>query len=257
MYSIKGVVIHNDAGSIYGTPEWYTNWLSTRDKSLGIAHYYITKDAIARLVDTNKIAYHCGDGISPTSGNGNYIGYEVCQSIGASDADFLANEEMTFRQVAEDMLYYGIPVNRDTVRLHKEFVPTSCPHRSWDLHGRSVNAVKDYFISRIKYYQSIGKTVDEMLRGNGNTINQNNNKIEEEDNMIISAPNRGIALLQGGVFMPILDVKDVTKLENTLGTKVVTLTTATFDEFQKRGRQTDTLTEIKKYIDSAISKLNK
>ena len=70
---------------------------------------------------------------------------------------------MTLRQVAEDMLYYELPVNRSTVRLHQEFSSTSCPHRSWDLHGESVNAVKDYFIEKIKYYQSLGKTVREMI----------------------------------------------------------------------------------------------
>lgn len=126
MYSIKGVVIHNDAGSIGATAEWYVNWLASRNPALGIAHYYIDRHAIVRVVDTYKIAYHCGDGVSPTSGNGNYIGYEVCQSMGASVADFLANEDMALRQVAEDMLFYKLPVNRDTVRLHREFVPTSC-----------------------------------------------------------------------------------------------------------------------------------
>ena len=163
LYSIKGAVIHNDAGSAGATAFWYVDWLAQRNKELGIAHYYIDRYTIFRAVDTYKIAYHAGDGVTSTSGNGNYIGYEVCQSMGASDADFIANENMALMQVAEDMLFYKLPVNRDTVRLHREFVPTDCPHRSWELHGKSLNAVKDYFIAKIKHYQSLGNTVDEMI----------------------------------------------------------------------------------------------
>ena len=163
MGTILGVIVHNDYGSALGTPEWYVNWLRTRDKALGIAHYYIDKNTIARVVDTNNIAYHAGNWGANTGG---YIGYEVCGSRwdnGLSTPEFLLNEDMTLRQVAEDMLYYELPVNRSTVRLHQEFSSTSCPHRSWDLHGESVNAVKDYFIDKIKYYQSLGKTVREMI----------------------------------------------------------------------------------------------
>lgn len=173
LYSIKGVVIHNDAGSAGATAFWYVDWLAQRDKELGIAQYYIDRYTIFRAVDTYKIAYHTGDGVSRTSGNGNYIGYEVCQSKGASDADFIANENMALMQVAEDMLFYKLPVNRDTVRLHREFVRTDCPHRSWDLHGKSMNAVKDYFIAKIKHYQSLGNTVDEMIaKENGTVVKQ-------------------------------------------------------------------------------------
>ena len=173
LYSIKGVVIHNDAGSAGATAFWYVDWLAPRDKELGIAHYYIDRYTIFRAVDTYKIAYHTGDGVTRTSGNGNYIGYEVCQSKGASDADFIGNENMALMQVAEDMLFYKLPVNRDTVRLHREFIRTDCPHRSWDLHGKSMNAVKDYFIAKIKHYQSLGNTVDEMIaKENGTVVKQ-------------------------------------------------------------------------------------
>ena len=173
LYSIKGVVIHNDAGSAGATANWYVDWLAQRNKELGIAHYYIDRYTIFRAVDTYKIAYHTGDGVTRTSGNGNYIGYEVCQSMGASDADFIANENMALMQVAEDMLFYKLPVNRDTVRLHREFIQTDCPHRSWELHGKSANAVKDYFIAKIKYYQSLGNTVDEMIaKENGTAVKQ-------------------------------------------------------------------------------------
>lgn len=155
--SIDFVVIHNDSGSM--TPEQYVNWLRDRNKALGIAHYYINKDCIARVIDTYNIGYHTGEWQSNTRS----IGYEVCQSLSASDQDFLANEDMTLMQATEDLLFYGLPINHQTVRLHHEFVPTSCPHRSMALHGNTTQSVKNYFIERMKYFATLGKTVDEML----------------------------------------------------------------------------------------------
>lgn len=157
LVSIDFVVIHNDAGSM--TPSQYLNWLTNRPKHLGIAHYYINKDEIARVVDTYNIAYHTGDWWS----NSRSIGYEVCQSMSASDEDFLANEDMALMQATEDLIFYGLPINEDTVRLHHEFVPTSCPHRSMELHGNTTQSVKKYYINRMKYFASLGDKVEEML----------------------------------------------------------------------------------------------
>lgn len=155
--SIDFVVIHNDAGSM--TPEQYVNWLRYRDKALGIAHYYCNRNTIARVIDTFNIGYHTGDWWS----NCRSIGYEVCESMKVSDEEFLQNEDMTLMQAAEDLIYYGLPINTSTVRLHHEFVPTTCPHRSMELHGNSTESVKNYFVSRMRYFATLGNTVDEML----------------------------------------------------------------------------------------------
>lgn len=66
----------------------------------------------------------------------------------------------------EDLIYYGLPINKQTVRLHHEFSPTSCPHRSLALHGETTDSIKTYFVERMNYFATLGKTVDEML---GNT----------------------------------------------------------------------------------------
>lgn len=155
--SIDFVVIHNDAGSM--TPEQYVNWLRNRDKSLGIAHYYCNRNTIARVIDTFNIGYHTGDWWS----NCRSIGYEVCESMKVSDEEFLQNEDMTLMQATEDLIYYGLPINTSTVRLHHEFVPTTCPHRSMELHGNSTESVKEYFVNRMRYFATLGNTVDEML----------------------------------------------------------------------------------------------
>ena len=155
--SIDFVVIHNDAGSM--TPEQYVNWLRNRDKSLGIAHYYCNRNTIARVIDTFNIGYHTGDWWS----NCRSIGYEVCESMKVSDEEFLQNEDMTLMQATEDLIYYGLPINTQTVRLHHEFVPTTCPHRSMELHGNSTDSVKEYFVNRMRYFATLGNTVEEML----------------------------------------------------------------------------------------------
>lgn len=157
LVSIDFVVIHNDAGSM--TPEQYVDWLRYRDKALGIAHYYCNRNTIARVVDTVNMGYHTGDWWS----NCRSIGYEVCESMKVSDEEFLQNEDMTLMQATEDLIYYGLPINTNTVRLHHEFVPTTCPHRSMELHGNSTESVKEYFVSRMRYFATLGNTVDEML----------------------------------------------------------------------------------------------
>ena len=144
------------------TPEQYVEWLRYRDKALGIAHYYCNKDTIARVIDTYNIGYHTGEWWSNTHS----IGYEVCESMKVSDEDFLANEDMALMQATEDLIYYGLPINKQTVRLHHEFSPTSCPHRSLALHGGTTDSVKTYFVERMNYFATLGETVDEML---GNT----------------------------------------------------------------------------------------
>ena len=159
--SIDFVVIHNDAGSM--TPYQYIEWLRNREKSLGIAHYYCNRNCIARVIDTYNIGYHTGEWWS----NIHSIGYEVCESMKVSDEEFLQNEDMTLMQATEDLLFYDLPINTDTVRLHHEFVPTSCPHRSLALHGGTTESVKNYFVERMNYFASLGSTVDEML---GNEI---------------------------------------------------------------------------------------
>lgn len=159
--SIDFVVIHNDAGSM--TPEQYIQWLRNRNKELGIAHYYINRNTIARVIDTYNIGYHTGEWYSNTHS----IGYEVCESLKVGDREFLENEDMTLMQATEDLLFYGLPINHQTVRLHHEFSPTTCPHRSLALHGGTTQSVKDYFVNRMRYFATLGKTVDEMLEKKG------------------------------------------------------------------------------------------
>ena len=176
LVGVEFVVIHNDAG--YMTPTEYIEWLRYREKSLGIAHYYCNRDTIVRVVDTYNIAYHTGDWWS----NIRSIGYEICESMKVTDEEFLQNEDITLMQATEDLLYYGLPITADTVRLHHEFVPTSCPHRSLALHGGTTESVKDYFITRMTELAVLGSTVEEMLATIGNGTEENDDMSNNEEN---------------------------------------------------------------------------
>lgn len=163
----KGAVIHNDYGAM--NPNAYVGWLLKRKANgqlgLGFAPYYSNRLAILRADNTGNKAWHTAN----NEGNTWYLGYEVVESYYGiiSDKDFILNEDMTLRQTAEDFQFYGLKPNRNTIRLHSEFSATSCPHRSWDLHGKSTNTVKDYFIAKVSKYMTLGKTVEEMLKKEG------------------------------------------------------------------------------------------
>lgn len=166
LVSLDFVVIHNDAGRM--NPKEYIDWLRERDKSLGIAHYYCNRKMIAQVLNTSDIGYHTGDWWS----NCRSIGYEVCESLKVSDEDFLANEDVALAQATEDLLFYGLPINSDTVRLHHEFVPTTCPHRSMELHGGTTESVKAYFVQRMQYFSTLGDNVGVILLRLGNYGNK-------------------------------------------------------------------------------------
>ena len=166
LVSIDFVVIHNDAGRM--NPKQYVDWLRERDKSLGIAHYYCNRKMIAQVLNTSDIGYHTGDWWS----NCRSIGYEVCESLKVSDEDFLANEDVALAQATEDLLFYGLPINMETVRLHHEFVPTTCPHRSMELHGGTTESVKAYFVERMQYFSTLGDNVGVILLRLGNYGNK-------------------------------------------------------------------------------------
>lgn len=162
----KGIVIHNDAGTL-SAEQYVYSFLPNHNLEAGFAHYYCDRNTIARVEDTYNMAWHTAS----SEGNTWYVGYEVVQSMSVTDKEFLANEQATFKQAAEDLQFWGLPANRDTVRLHREFVPTECPHRSWKLHGQSVNAVKDYFIQQIKLYMNDSATPADSLERDEIEIN--------------------------------------------------------------------------------------
>ena len=126
----KGIFIHNDAGSQNANAAFYRNWLPTHDLGNGFAHYYVAADGILQAEDDWNRAWHCGD----MDGNNEYLGIEVCQSMGDLE-NFKANEEKALALAAQKCKQYGITPSSNTIRLHQEVYATACPHRSVEIHG--------------------------------------------------------------------------------------------------------------------------
>lgn len=148
-YNPLGFILHNDAGSKYANVSFYKSWLPTHDAYNGFAHYYIADDGTYQAEKDSNIAWHAGNSYY----NLNFIGIEACQSMG-DNSNFLKNEETCLKLIASLCKKYNINPTRTTIILHQEASATSCPHKSYDLHGKSINQVKDYFISQIKKYMS-------------------------------------------------------------------------------------------------------
>lgn len=165
----KGIIIHNDAGSQQATAAYYRNWLPTHPAETGFAHYYVASDGIFQAEKDSNVAWHCGN----SKYNHDFIGIEACQSMGDVNV-FKKNEANALKLAAQLCKKYNITPNRTTIMLHKEVFSTACPHRSWELHGKSVNAVKNYFIAEIKRYM-----------GGTNTNGGINIKVGKDDLMFI------------------------------------------------------------------------
>ena len=182
-YKPTSITLHNDAGSVGATAEAYHRGLVNAPLSrleAGVAHSYISGNTVYQALPESRIAWHTAN----QNGNKNSYGIEICQSIGASDKVFLANEQASFQEAARLLNKWGLKANRNTIRLHMEFSQTSCPHRSMKLHtgfdpvtqGVPSQAtqlkLKDYFIKQIRAYQD-GKiptaTVSKSTSASSNT----------------------------------------------------------------------------------------
>lgn len=165
-------VLHNDAGSMSARD--YVSWLrsartpDTAKAESGFAHYYVDRNTIARVQNTTQVAWAMGN----TWGNNNALSYEVAQQFSASTKEFIENENMVLRQMAEDMKFYGDEPNHSTIRLHNEYTSTSCPQRTKQLHGNNYETI-GYIIDKIKYYQKLGDTVADMLEAEGSGVEVN------------------------------------------------------------------------------------
>ena len=158
-----GVVIHNDAGSNGANTSFYNGWLPNHDPANGFAHVYVASDGRLQASDFSNMAWHCAN----SYGNANYASWEVCQSEGDL-TQFLRNEQAVLDDVAKYMKQWGLTPNHDTVKLHQELSSTSCPRRSVEAHGGTVESCRSYFIAEL----------NKRLTGqsNGNVSNEGKGK---------------------------------------------------------------------------------
>jgi len=188
------IVLHNDAGSQGATAAFYKNWLESHTPSLGFAHYYVASDGTYQAEKDSNKAWHTGN----SKGNANYLGIEVCQSMG-NESTYLANEQKAFKLAAELCKKYGLNPASAVFPLHRELSSTSCPHRAWDLHGKGVAAIKQYFVDQIKKYYN-GDSTSNNNSGSSNStvkpstpsVKPNTNKISEDGMFGPSTANKAM-----------------------------------------------------------------
>ena len=159
-----GAVIHNDAGSQKANASHYQSWLPGINPENGFAHDYVCSDGTVHAEDDCNSAWHCGN----EWGNREFYSVEVCQSKGDLET-FKANEEKALALVASKFKAWGIIPNSDTVKLHREFFATACPHRSVEIHGGD-SGCKTYFINKIREYMGMDKLPDVPVAGGGGCV---------------------------------------------------------------------------------------
>lgn len=146
-YNPTKIVIHNDGGSKNATASYYKTWLESHNPEQGFAHDYVASDGTYHAEEYYNSAWHCANAI----GNRDYIGIEICQSLG-DEKTFLANEQKAFKLAYDLCKKYNIPITVENFPLHKELSRTSCPARSFELHGKSNQKVREYFVAQVKKY---------------------------------------------------------------------------------------------------------
>ncbi|HFU4358651.1 TPA: N-acetylmuramoyl-L-alanine amidase family protein [Streptococcus suis] len=179
-----------------------------------VSYHWAVDDVQAiQAIPHNRNAWHCGDG---GSGNGNRksIGIEICYSLTPGHPNYAKAEDNGAKLTAIILHQLGWGIDR--IRKHQDWSGKYCPHRILD-NGNWVG-----FKQKVQSYL-------EQLKNDAQAPEEK--KVEEQDMITISAEGRGIALVMGGRFLPILDAKTPTVFWEQ-GVKHYQLDTKTFDAWQ-------------------------
>ena len=105
------------------------------------------------------------------------------------------------------------------------------------LHGNSTASVKAYFIQRMQYFASLGRTVDEMLAklGQAQQVDTPQVKVEEEEefmNFVVRSKSgkQGYVGVVNGLVFGIADIGTVQQLQDA-GAKHLLLDDGDFQRF--------------------------
>lgn len=212
-YNPTGVVIHNDAGSNGANTAFYSNWLPNHNPENGFAHVYIASDGRLQASDFSNQAWHCAN----SYGNKNYASWEVCQSEGDL-VQFLTNEQKVFDDVAKYMKEWGLKPNKDTVKLHRELSATSCPRRSVEVHGGTLESCRAYFIDEL----------NKRLTGQ----NTYNNKITGEKTMFKFALNNATYFFNGNEIVLLTNGNQLKTIDKLFKPQAITLTEGQYKDLK-------------------------
>lgn len=140
----KGLVFHNTAGTASAMQEASAKNGNSLQSSI---HLFVDETEAVQCLPFNRNSWHAHDG-----GNGyanrNLISVEVCRSKSAL-AVFKKAETNSFEICARVLLQLGLPANSNTIRWHREFAATACPHRTAELGDRNrvIEAIQEQMIA--------------------------------------------------------------------------------------------------------------
>ena len=114
---IAMIILHSTAGTYESSISYFNN-----PKAGTSAHYIIANDGrLAGMLEEYNVAFHSGSYEVNRRSIG--IEHEGYSGMVRKDSEYT----MSAKLVADICKFYNIPCNRDTVKPHREIVPTACP----------------------------------------------------------------------------------------------------------------------------------
>ena len=224
----QGITIHNTANDASAQNE--IAYMTSNNQEVSY-HYAVDDVEAIQGLPLNRNGWHAGDG---TNGKGNRttIAIEICHSLTPGNPKYAKSEDNGAKLTAILLHQYGWGIDR--IRKHQDWSGKYCPHRILD------NGNWEGFKGKVQKY------LDELKNGTATQVKEK--KEEEQDMITISAEGRGIALVMGGRFLPILDAKTPTVFWEQ-GVKHYQLDAKTFDAWQgKADKSTLDDTTVNKLI---------
>ena len=224
----RQIHVHS-TGNPRSTAQNEADYHSRRPVESGFFSHVVGNGRIIQTAPTGRGAYDVGGGWNAEG----YGHIELIESHGSYE-EFRIDYELFVdlaRQLAQEA---GLPVTLDGASRDTDGTPMGIISHAY-CTANQPNNFSDH-VDPYPYLARWGITKEQfakdLAKGFENTQKTKEEKKEEENDMItISAPGRGIALMMGGKFLPILDAKTPTVFWGQ-GIKHFQLDTKTFDAWQ-------------------------
>ncbi|MEI4789836.1 N-acetylmuramoyl-L-alanine amidase [Bacillus sp. FJAT-53060] len=119
----KYITFHNTANDAPAKNE--ISYMRNNNATVSF-HYAVDDKEIIQGIETNRNAWHCGDGSGANSGNRTSIGVEVCYSKSGGER-YKKAEALAIKFIAQLLKERGWGVDR--VKKHEDWSGKHCPHR--------------------------------------------------------------------------------------------------------------------------------
>ena len=122
----KYITFHNTANDASAKSE--ITYMRNNNATVSY-HFAVDDKEVIQGIDTNRNAWHCGDGSAVNSGNRTSIGVEVCYSKSGGER-YKKAEALAIKFIAQLLKERGWGVDR--VKKHEDWSGKHCPHRVLD-----------------------------------------------------------------------------------------------------------------------------